>query len=127
MFFFLFKRETAYDMRISDWSSYVCSSDLRALPYFPPDPPRVPAALPTSDAPLASIVIPVPGQLEHTLVCLLALAAWPARAPYEVIVVNRTEERRVVNACVCTGRYRVQQDHLKKNRKESFQERAVQS
>src|SRR3546814_2531730 len=88
MFFFLFKRETAYDMRISDWSSYVCSSDLRALPYFPPDPPRVPAALPTSDAPLASIVIPAHGQLEHTLGCLRALAAWPARAPYEVIVVD---------------------------------------
>src|SRR3546814_7418221 len=28
MFFFLFKQKTAYDMRISDWSSDVCSSDL---------------------------------------------------------------------------------------------------
>src|SRR3546814_10633765 len=27
-FFFFFKQETAYDMRISDWSSDVCSSDL---------------------------------------------------------------------------------------------------
>src|SRR3546814_9521638 len=26
--FFLFKHKTAYDMRISDWSSDVCSSDL---------------------------------------------------------------------------------------------------
>src|SRR3546814_3608545 len=26
--FFFFKQKTAYDMRISDWSSYVCSSDL---------------------------------------------------------------------------------------------------
>src|SRR3546814_9468279 len=26
--FFLFKRKTAYDVRISDWSSDVCSSDL---------------------------------------------------------------------------------------------------
>src|SRR3546814_4255594 len=26
--FFLFKQKTAYDMRISDWSSDVCSSDL---------------------------------------------------------------------------------------------------
>src|SRR3546814_12647966 len=26
--FFLFKQKTAYEMRISDWSSYVCSSDL---------------------------------------------------------------------------------------------------
>src|SRR3546814_182360 len=29
-FFFFFKQKTAYDRRISDWSSYVCSSDLRA-------------------------------------------------------------------------------------------------
>src|SRR3546814_4913697 len=28
-FFFFFKQKTAYDMRISDWSSDVCSSDLR--------------------------------------------------------------------------------------------------
>src|SRR3546814_9986932 len=27
-FFFLFKQRTAYEMRISDWSSDVCSSDL---------------------------------------------------------------------------------------------------
>src|SRR3546814_8838700 len=30
IFFFFFKQNTAYYMRISDWSSYVCSSDLRA-------------------------------------------------------------------------------------------------
>src|SRR3546814_1588891 len=28
---FFFKQKTAYDMRISDWSSDVCSSDLAAL------------------------------------------------------------------------------------------------
>src|SRR3546814_5016990 len=28
MFFFFFKQRTAYEMRISDWSSDVCSSDL---------------------------------------------------------------------------------------------------
>src|SRR3546814_8482007 len=28
---FFFKQKTAYEMRISDWSSDVCSSDLRAL------------------------------------------------------------------------------------------------
>src|SRR3546814_18394305 len=30
MSFFFFKQKTAYEMRISDWSSDVCSSDLRA-------------------------------------------------------------------------------------------------
>src|SRR3546814_745902 len=29
VFFFFFKQKTAYEMRISDWSSDVCSSDLR--------------------------------------------------------------------------------------------------
>src|SRR3546814_1076643 len=29
LFFFFFKQKTAYEMRISDWSSDVCSSDLR--------------------------------------------------------------------------------------------------
>src|SRR3546814_4927577 len=31
VFFFFFKQKTAYEMRISDWSSDVCSSDLEAL------------------------------------------------------------------------------------------------
>src|SRR3546814_10596679 len=30
LFFFFFKQKTAYEMRISDWSSDVCSSDLTA-------------------------------------------------------------------------------------------------
>src|SRR3546814_1620065 len=29
---FFFKQKTAYEMRISDWSSDVCSSDLRSTP-----------------------------------------------------------------------------------------------
>src|SRR3546814_2451215 len=32
--FFFFKQKTAYEMRISDWSSDVCSSDLRALALY---------------------------------------------------------------------------------------------
>src|SRR3546814_8979684 len=31
MFVFFFKQKTAYDMRISDWSSDVCSPDLIAV------------------------------------------------------------------------------------------------
>src|SRR3546814_5426134 len=31
MFLFFFKQKTAYEMRISDWSSDVCSSDLPLL------------------------------------------------------------------------------------------------
>src|SRR3546814_4828823 len=32
VYFFFFKQKTAYEMRISDWSSDVCSSDLRENP-----------------------------------------------------------------------------------------------
>src|SRR3546814_2815335 len=31
--FFFFKQKTAYEMRISDWSSDVCSSDLTGKPF----------------------------------------------------------------------------------------------
>src|SRR3546814_10792125 len=31
--FFFFKQKTAYEMRISDWSSDVCSSDLCGRPF----------------------------------------------------------------------------------------------
>src|SRR3546814_5484073 len=34
--FFFFKQKTAYEMRISDWSSDVCSSDLAYLGCRPP-------------------------------------------------------------------------------------------
>src|SRR3546814_1722820 len=33
--FFFFKQKTAYEMRISDWSSDVCSSDLNRIPGVP--------------------------------------------------------------------------------------------
>src|SRR3546814_1666049 len=39
-FFFFFKQKTAYEMRISDWSSDVCSSDLRDSAGFPARPGR---------------------------------------------------------------------------------------
>src|SRR3546814_10367827 len=35
LFFFFFKQKTAYEMRISDWSSDVCSSDLPAAGAVP--------------------------------------------------------------------------------------------
>src|SRR3546814_10793618 len=43
---FFFKQKTAYEMRISDWSSDVCSSDLPASPARPPPvgPTRIRAA-----------------------------------------------------------------------------------
>src|SRR3546814_18609016 len=37
MLFFFFKQKTAYEMRISDWSSDVCSSDLALDDVFTPE------------------------------------------------------------------------------------------
>src|SRR3546814_3385359 len=37
--FFFFEQKTAYEMRISDWSSDVCSSDLSALSRSPAPAP----------------------------------------------------------------------------------------
>ncbi len=56
--------------------------------YVPPAAPFAPFAVPQSAAPRASIVIPVYGQLAHTVACLRALAAHPPAAPVEIIVVD---------------------------------------
>src|SRR3546814_20464217 len=40
LFFFFFKQKTAYEMRISDWSSDVCSSDLMHAMSLGDDPDR---------------------------------------------------------------------------------------
>src|SRR3546814_10728688 len=56
-FFFFFKQKTAYEMRISDWSSDVCSSDLKVAADHPRDshrdrlPQHRRAALDAADAP----------------------------------------------------------------------------
>src|SRR3546814_6226270 len=36
--FFVFKQKAAYEMRISDWSADVCSSDLRGIDHHAVDP-----------------------------------------------------------------------------------------
>src|SRR5690606_7849645 len=61
---------------------------LRDKLYLPAAAPFAPFGLATSDAPVASIVIPVYGQFTHTLACLRALAAHPPQAPFEVLVVD---------------------------------------
>ncbi len=56
--------------------------------YQPATPGMEPFAVPTAARPRASIVVPVYGQLAHTLACLRAIAAHPPRAPVELIVVD---------------------------------------
>ena len=60
----------------------------RAALYRPAATPAAALAVPASVAPRASIVIPVYGQLVHTLDCLRALAAHPPVAAVEVIVID---------------------------------------
>ncbi|MCY7353545.1 MAG: glycosyltransferase [Lysobacter sp.] len=65
----------------------------RAALYFPLDAAFAPFAVPCSEMPVAgipvaSIVIPVFNQFEHTLRCLRALAQHPPAAACEIIVVD---------------------------------------
>src|SRR3546814_6264252 len=49
LFFFFFKQKTAYEMRISDWSSDVCSSDLAAAAISIGVKTPVPAVVPEDE------------------------------------------------------------------------------
>src|SRR3546814_11724586 len=50
-YFFFFKLKTSYDVRISDWSSDVCSSDLRMAATSPPPRQRPIMAVRTARKP----------------------------------------------------------------------------
>lgn len=56
--------------------------------FLPENGPFAPFTLPRSDAPRASIVIPVFNQFAHTLACLRAIAAHPPTVAFEIIVVD---------------------------------------
>src|SRR3546814_8576555 len=62
LFFFFFKHKTAYEVRISDWSSDVCSSDLAATLDLMSDP--APAREAVSSAAAADVVQRVVANLE---------------------------------------------------------------
>src|SRR3546814_13786320 len=92
---FFFKQKTAYEMRISDWSSDVCSSDLSVVGRL--EGRQGDAAMTTGD-----------GARCHRLVARRALprAFWA----------KRSEERRVGKECVSTCRSRWSPYHQQKNR-----------
>src|SRR3546814_8913196 len=81
--FFFFKQKTAYEMRISDWSSDVCSSDL--LPRRPD---------------LKVIITSATIDAERFARHFAASEDRPAP------VIERSEERRVGKECVSTCRSR---------------------
>src|SRR3546814_4722807 len=84
--FFFFKQKTAYDMRISDWSSDVCSSDLS--PTF--------GAVPYCEAPECHLRQRGQAHLREA----------PEKARFERSCWDRSEERRVGKECVSTCRSR---------------------
>src|SRR3546814_998222 len=69
-FFFFFKQKTAYEMRISDWSSDVCSSDLEADLARLGDRPDEPAAVHALREQAQALAV-IPEQLDQ----IAALAA----------------------------------------------------
>src|SRR3546814_1170255 len=91
MLFFFFNQKTAYEMRISDWSSDVCSSDLVAT-------------APSFDAASPGFV----QRLDARSLQLLQTVQLPRRAFALGLnrVTNRSEERRVGKECVSTCRSR---------------------
>src|SRR3546814_6532262 len=112
--FFFFKQKTAYEMRISDWSSDVCSSDLADVVID--NAHRIPA----SD--IEAIVSRAP-HLRLLLLCQPGpgIAALEARFNIQAEALNgwdedtiaaaahdagRSEERRVGKECVSTCRSR---------------------
>src|SRR3546814_7020434 len=91
LFVFFFKQKTAYEMRISDWSSDVCSSDL-------------PAAHEARDLCLALVrPEPVRGQLGLDEAGADGVDRDVLARPLEG---QRSEERRVGKECVSTCRSR---------------------
>src|SRR3546814_4177689 len=96
MNFFFFKQKTAYEMRISDWSSDVCSSDLDLETSKP--------FVELFDVFFRGIVI---GQLLAFAPRGIAITACRQPPPqYAINIQFRSEERRVGKECVSTCRSR---------------------
>src|SRR3546814_13927636 len=107
-------------MRISDWSSDVCSSDLtllprqqRPAPHRPPDSCRSPEVVPAADRQVRS-ARPYCNGLPPPLPWS---AARPRTTAFPASMPSRSEERRVGKECVSTCRSRWSPLHLKQKHK----------
>src|SRR3546814_7971237 len=95
MFFFFFKQKTAYEMRISDWSSDVCSSDLGTMPFLTNAWYVAALSSEVERGAMAKRVLPVRRRIFQADGQQLQFAGR-----------LRSEERRVGKACVSTCRSR---------------------
>src|SRR3546814_13393955 len=114
-YFFFFKQKTSYEMRISDWSSDVCSSDLPVR--HAPRGIRAPSPRHRDrpQAPRSSRRRPDAGDLagDDRMTMRTGLDHLPAVKRRELERV-RPEERRVGKECVSTCRSRWSTYHYKK-------------
>src|SRR3546814_1159413 len=106
MFFFFFKQKTAYDMRISDWSSDVCSSDLVDDDHLAVADDVVHVAL--VDAVRAQAGVEVVDDVDVVRGVEVVVFAFkdPCLAQQVLGMLLRSEERRVGKECVSTCRSR---------------------
>src|SRR3546814_11696446 len=113
---FCFKQKTSYEMRISDWSSDVCSSALQALADQP---------LPALRAEVRQRIVfadsVASGRLARELVPDSAAAREITALADELL--RRTEERRVGKECVSTCRYRWSPDPYKQTEQANLSHR----
>src|SRR3546814_13088310 len=114
---FFFKQKTAYAMRISDWRSDVCSSDLRARGLDDVVGETARALKADADAMLDRLIA------EKWLTARGVCAFWPCARDGDSVTIHladaeRSEERRVGKECVRTCRSRWSPVHEKKNKKE---------
>src|SRR3546814_13857070 len=101
---FFFKQKTAYEMRISDWSSDVCSSDLCR-------PPATRSLLSVWRCAKSCMAPARRGPGRHIADPVYRQAVPPAL---------RSEERRVGNECVSTCISRWSPYHEKKNQPHNY-------
>src|SRR3546814_3228435 len=96
-FFFFFKQKTAYEMRISDWSSDVCSSDLHLV--------LAPTVLTLTIVLVFVTLLSIYAVrwITEPLSSVAAAAQSFGRSPDDS---RRSEERRVGKECVSTCRSR---------------------
>src|SRR3546814_2174503 len=105
--FFFFKQKTAYELRISDWSSDVCSSDLGAVDQRPHRRQFGDALEVVGDVEAHGLAGRA-GVIQQTGVVLEHLADQDLPGGGEVAALPdvRSEERRVGKECVSTCRSR---------------------
>src|SRR3546814_2228752 len=99
--FFFFKQKTAYELRISDWSSDVCSSDLRLAD----DARRIILYRSGIRRPARRVGAGMVGPDPHGLLLGDGKADLEGGADIHAGK-RRSEERRVGKECVSTGRSR---------------------